>query len=329
MPDEKAAWPRVSAIAPTSTVPPILARALPGRTIHSIEPLSGGLSNALYRIRAGNPDESMVLRIYSRDPAACRKEIDLHRLIAPAVPVPEILYADCNGDPETPPHVLMRWVEGVTFREIKRLRLPPELADCARAIGAVLARIGAFTFVRPGAIGPALAIGERLIDNVPAFIDTCLSTPDFERRMDSRDRARLRRFVAHLAPAFAALDRESSLVHADFGAPNLLLHQVAGRWQVAAVLDWEFAFSGPPLCDIGHMLRYERQGSPRLEPHFSRAFRDHGGILPSGWRELSRALDLTALCEFLCRPTLPDPIVPELLELVSATIENRDPARNF
>jgi hypothetical protein len=71
------------------------------------------------------------------------------------------------------------------------------------------------------------------------------------------------------------------------------------------------------------MLRYERRSTPRIEPHFSLAFREHGGSLPPNWSELSRILDLTALCEFLARPSLPEEIVPELMELILATIENR------
>jgi hypothetical protein len=35
---------------------------------------------------------------------------------------------------------------------------------------------------------------------------------------------------------------------------------------------------------------------------------------------------LTALCESLTHDVLPDAVVPELLELVRATIEDRDPA---
>jgi aminoglycoside phosphotransferase (APT) family kinase protein len=303
-----------------TVLPRILARALPDHAILSCEPLAGGLSNAIYRIHVAGLADSFVLRLYSRDPAACRKEIDLHRLISPAVPVPEILHAECTGDPDTPPYILMRWVEGITFREIKRRRDPAEIAACARAIGAVLARIGAFTFDRPGAIGPALVIGPPLIESIPAFVEQCLATPDFERRVGPSDRLRLRQFFRDWAPALSALDGDRSLVHSDFGGPNLLLRQSAGRWQVAAVLDWEFAFSGTPLCDIGHMLRYERSDAPLIEPHFSNAFRDHGGMLPPDWRPLARAIDLTALCEFLARPTLPDDVLAEILELTFATL---------
>uniref|UniRef100_Q024T0 Aminoglycoside phosphotransferase n=1 Tax=Solibacter usitatus (strain Ellin6076) TaxID=234267 RepID=Q024T0_SOLUE len=308
-----------------TVLPRILARPFPGRTVLSCEPLAGGLCNAVYRIQVEGLADSFVLRLYSRDPAACRKEFDLHRLISPSVPVPEILYAECTGDPDTPPHILMRWVETITFREIKRRRDPAEIAACAQAIGAVLARIAAFTFDRAGAIGPDLVIGDPLIEGVPAFVEQCLATPDFERRMQPSDRLRLRDYIRGRAPALAELDRDRSLVHSDFGGPNILLRQSAGRWKVAAVLDWEFAFSGSPLCDVGHMLRYERRDAPRIEPHFSTAFRDHGGTLPPNWRDLARAFDLSALCEFLARPTLPADVLAEILELTLATLENREP----
>src|SRR6516225_6830209 len=67
-----------------TVLPRILARALPGHAILSCEPLAGGLSNAIYRIHVAGLADSFVLRLYSRDRAACRKELDLHRLISPA-----------------------------------------------------------------------------------------------------------------------------------------------------------------------------------------------------------------------------------------------------
>ena len=325
MPDEKAAWPRESpARLSTQQVAEIFARALPGHPAVSFDPLPGGLSNAMYRVRVAGLSEPLVLRLYSRDAAACRKEVEIHRLVAGRVPVPEILYADCAGEAETPPHVVMRWVEGVTFRQIKQRANIGEIAECARAIGTVLAHIGAFTFERPGVLGSGLAIGEPLCDSIPAFVETCLATAEFNRRMPCGDRARLHEFIWRWAPELSSLNGDHSLVHSDFGAPNLLLRETGGRRQVVAVLDWEFAFSGSPLCDVGHMMRYERLRRPRIEPHFSTAFRDHGGILPPNWSELSRVLDLTALCEFLTRPTLPEQVVPEIRELILATIENRD-----
>ena len=127
------------------------------------------------------------------------------------------------------------------------------------------------------------------------------------------------------AKDMAGLDEERCLVHGDFGKRNLLLQCVAGKWTVAAVLDWEFAISETPLIDIGHFLRYECAARPVAEPHFSEGFMSAGGKLPPGWRRLARAIDLIALCESLTHDELPDAVVAELIELIRATVEDRDP----
>ncbi len=94
---------------------------------------------------------------------------------------------------------------------------------------------------------------------------------------------------------------------------------------MAAVLDWEFAFSGSPLADVGHFLRYERQSRPLAEPYFSEGYLSAGGRLPDRWRRLARITDLIALCESLTHDDLATPIAEELAELVSATVDDRDP----
>jgi hypothetical protein len=81
----------------------------------------------------------------------------------------------------------------------------------------------------------------------------------------------------------------------------------------------------PEGGDVGNFLRYERSSRPLREPSFSSAFRDAGGVLPDDWRRLSRVVDLTSLCEILTRDPLPDDVVRDVLELASATLEDRDP----
>jgi fructokinase len=161
--------------------------------------------------------------------------------------------------------------------------------------------------------------------SVPRLIDLCLASERLQSRVDARLAERVRAFAWGLAVRLAGLDEERSLVHADFNSPNLLMRPAAGGWEVAAVLDWEFAFSGSPLWDVGNFLRYERRGRPLREPWFSRGCREEGLALPEDWRTLARAADLASLCEILTRDPLPQPIAAEVLELVAATVEDRDP----
>jgi len=62
--------------------------------------------------------------------------------------------------------------------------------------------------------------------------------------------------LAHQAEV-ATLPDQAVLVHADYNGKNLLMQSTHEGWQVAAVLDWEFAFAGSPLFDTGNFLRHE------------------------------------------------------------------------
>jgi hypothetical protein len=68
------------------------------------------------------------------------------------------------------------------------------------------------------------------------------------------------------------------------------------------VLDWEFAFSGSPLHDIGNMLRFGDELPPAYTTGFVDGFRDGAGELPPDWRPMSEALDLFAVADLLTRP---------------------------
>jgi aminoglycoside phosphotransferase (APT) family kinase protein len=116
-----------------------------------------------------------------------------------------------------------------------------------------------------------------------------------------------------------AVNAEVSLVHGDFNSPNIFVRQERGSWRVAAILDWEFAFAGSTLCDIGNMLRYERPAQPRYEPHFSRGLIDGGWRAPDDWFLRARLADLPALCELLSRDDVPEAVVIELRDLIEAT----------
>jgi hypothetical protein len=94
---------------------------------------------------------------------------------------------------------------------------------------------------------------------------------------------------------------------------------------VVAVLDWEFAIASSPLADIENFLRYELASRPLAEPHFSTGYRRAGGVLPEDWRRVGRLVGLTATCESLTHDELSEDIASELVELVRATAEDRDP----
>jgi aminoglycoside phosphotransferase (APT) family kinase protein len=282
------------------------------------------LRNTICKLRLDSSPAWIVLRIYQHDPALCQKEMDVMRLVAGAVPVPEVLHAAPHGFEDLPPFALLRYVEGITLRELKRSGDADAIAEAAHSAGETLAAIGRAAFSEPGWLAPGPTVPGPLLegaDPLPRFVDLCMASPIFEARVPAGLRSRTHEFVWSQARQYTNLSNEARLVHGDFNGRNLIVRRAAGRWSVAAVLDWEFAISGSPFDDLGNLLRYERIGRRVFEPHFSRGYQDAGGTLPHDWRHLARRADLIAICESLTHEQLPPDAAAELVELLRATVE--------
>jgi aminoglycoside phosphotransferase (APT) family kinase protein len=302
-------------------------RALPRARVVEAQFLADGLRNANFRLLLDSPAAPLVLRIYEHDASLCRKEVDVMRLVAGSVPVPEILHSQDCGEDDVPAFLLMRFVEGISFLALKRAGDREAIAQAAAAVGETLAFISRFTFATPGWLGPGPTVGAPLLsgpDPMPRFVDACLESANLQLRMPAVLRHQVHQLIWRHAPELAGLSGETRLVHGDFSRRNVLLRPTAGQWRVSAVLDWEFAVSGSPLADAGNFLRYERASRPLAEPHFSEGYRRAGGVLPPDWRRLARLVGLTATCESLTHDGLPAGIAAELVELAQATVENRD-----
>jgi len=318
---------------PRRTLPPpllerIVQTAFPRCHVVDVQPLTDGLRNANFKLQLDCVPDSFVLRIYEHDTSLCQKEVDLLRLIGVSIPVPELIYAEPCGCEDLPPFTFFRHIEGMSFHELKRCGDMGAIAQAAHSVGKTLAAIGRTAFSKSGWLAPGPSVTDPPLKGanpVPHFVDKCLESPNLRRRVRSSLQDRTHAFVWSLAPQLTYLDRQARLVHGDFGKRNLLVRSIAGQWSVAAVLDWEFAVSGSPLVDLGHFLRYERVSRPVAEPHFSNGYLEAGGKLPENWRQLARLIDLTTLCESLTHDELPDTVVTELVELIYATIDNRDP----
>jgi aminoglycoside phosphotransferase (APT) family kinase protein len=282
-------------------------------TIARAEVLSGGLINTNVKVEFSSNKPPVVLRFYRDDAAVCLKETALLRLLRSTVPVPEVLYVEPDGINGSPPFCILEFVNGLTFQELKRTGDLKSIQQAAASAGEILARIGQYQLPLPG-------LPEDDPDPIPHLHDSFLQSENLQRRIDASFRQKLHDFIWSWSDRLRAPNNERQLVHSDFGNRNILVDSVNGRWQVVAVLDWEFATSASPLIDVGHFLRYETRGAPLREPYFSRAFVEHGGVLPPDWRRLSQVLDLTGLVHCLTHDQLPDDVASEILLLIKSTL---------
>ncbi|PUA37760.1 aminoglycoside phosphotransferase [Paenibacillus elgii] len=303
---EKADWERREPFVRLSLAElnGLLESAFPGRSVEFAQSLGTGLSNSNYKIRMRGEERSYVLRIYRGDADVLRKEEAIARLVRSVVPVPAFLYTDASCARFPRPWALLEWHDGELLSSLRTTVSQEELASAAAALGRTLARVHAFPFQKAGLLGPELEI------RTPMRLDEAMFTGFAEQSLMHGEAGRLlgscrTEALWAMCRRHAGLLEEQpnvySLIHSDFNGRNVLLApDGAGGSEVTAVLDWEFAFAGPPLVDIGNMLRYEPPGS-EFGRHFIRGYVQGGGVLPERWELKSKLADLIALLDLLNR----------------------------
>lgn len=302
----------------------LIQSALPGRDVIAFELLRGGLANTNYKIEVSGLHRSLVVRVYERDGSAARKEIEIYRLIDGTVPLPEVLYADTEGRNYERPYVVSEWIEGVTLDDLLKDGRSEDTASAGRATGEALARMGRHTFPRAGFFRTELDVDDSFdvgSSGVLAFIHDALFQAMAGERLGQDLRDRLWDQVDRHARLFRVVDGTASLAHADFNGSNILMRPGSLGWEVAAILDWEFAFSGSPLFDVGNLLRNQERVDAAFESEFSAAFVENGGTLPNEWRKVTRLLDLVNLCTFLNVPEAGPTVVRDTMGLVQNTVD--------
>ncbi|HZC06206.1 MAG TPA: aminoglycoside phosphotransferase family protein [Ktedonobacterales bacterium] len=318
-------WDRRSALVrvDTATLERLLAPRWLGARVTSAEHVSGGLANTNYRVTLADRADPVVVRFYTREPQACAREAALLRLVAGRVPVPEALYVEPEAGRFTWPYIVLSWMDGTPLIDALPDLPRAEALGLATELGAVAARIGSFTFAEPGFLGPDLRIRERLViepNSLRSYLGEMLGGTAGER-LGPTLTARLLAQIDANANALAPLAGSRSLIHADYKDGNILVRRESDGWHVTAVLDWEFAFVGASIFDLGSLLRREQSLPPGFAVACVAGYRAAGGFAPPGWRLMTLLMDLINLCDFLNSPHVRAGMVADLTALVRDTVE--------
>ena len=95
------------------------------------------------------------------------------------------------------------------------------------------------------------------------------------------------------APRLASLNSTPTLVHSDFKPSNV---KWSAKEKSVVVFDWEFAWAGPPMFDLGQFFRWN------LPSSFRRGFeRGYGNDLTDHWQLDVELFDLLNLANFVIR----------------------------
>lgn len=263
--DPEAEWQRR---APRKPLREEVERRL-GPTGQPLTLLDGGRANTNIRIGTDR-----VLRIYERDPGAVAKERLLLSRGWTRFRVPRVL---SSGD------------DFLLLEYVPHEPLPGDRAH-GRAVGAALAEIHETSFPCAGFLGASLSVESPFGPQFETLRSYALSSLDGEA---GELRTQVARFLERNERALSDELSSARLLHGDFKASNLRRLPGGGL----LVLDWEFAYAGSPLLDIGQILRW--RPPPDFVTGFSEAYVAGGGELRPGWRRWAAASDLFNLAGML------------------------------
>jgi aminoglycoside phosphotransferase (APT) family kinase protein len=267
-----------------------------------LSPLDGGYSGESFR--ATSPDGAdLVVRVYQRQPDRAAVDASLLRLVRGIIPVPEVV--EVRLATATEPAVLVTdYVPGLPMDRL--LDDPPDDLDwetLGLSTGHLLGRLSGIPFVRSGAFtGPELvaepgSLPTDLAEFAQGYRDTgrlaAWSDRDWDALLDLIDIAESMLDPGQRHP----FDDRVVLVHSDFNPKNLVVDVDSS--DVAAVVDWEFAYAGAPYADLGNLTRFERD--PRLIEPVLDAFVAQAPALADDALDRGRASDLWALVELAGR----------------------------
>jgi aminoglycoside phosphotransferase (APT) family kinase protein len=309
----------------TATIGWLVRAGLADARVTSHRRLLGGKSNTNIAVDLADAPKRVVLRLYQRDPAQARKEAALCKLLAERkAPIARMLYFADDGEIVGNPYALMEWIGAERLEVVAQDIGPAGFVELAPGIGKALAAIHAITFPRTGFFADDLRIPEPVDmgrDGLLAYLRRCLLDGVGGARLGEKLTTEVIAFVEREGNRLDAWLKKPCLTHADFNASNILVKKnAAGRWTVAAVLDWEFAFSGSAAFDFGNLLRPPMGDSKGFVDGLTTAYKKAGGTLPDDWRRIARIADLYSWADFLARPDPGHAVIKDARRMVEATI---------
>jgi Ser/Thr protein kinase RdoA (MazF antagonist) len=224
---------------------------------------------------------------------------------APEVPVPKVLWRASGSFPGALAAFAMTHIEGHLLANIEDNLSTANCRDICEQLASVAARIHDLRFPQCGLLGPGPTVTEPFptyAAGTVGFMESCLDNANLQSRLGAERHRCLQHCITHRTDLHEPF-LTNQLCHSDFNQKNFLIHRNAnGRHHLAAVLDWEFAFSGSSVIDIGNFLRFEHESPTAESSWFADAYRAAGGHLDKPWREQSLFADLLAQCAFLIDP---------------------------
>lgn len=319
-------WSRAQAalVLQLPDVTKLVSAAVPGASATSSTP-AGGLANTVLDVRLDKHPWRVLLRLYQRAPAEAWKETAITDLVGSrGVPTARFLHFAERNEVTGHPYAVLEWIDGKPLEEFATTVDDEALAPLSRRVGGVLARIHSIQFNQAGTFDRQLNVAAPIAmgrAGLQAHLQHCLVEALGGERLGPSLTGRVMKFVERHGQILNRWPGTPCLVHADFHGANIVVCQnEAAQWDVGGILDWEYAHSGSPSLDLGHLLRPplgERRGFAQA---IGEGYREVGGTLPEGWVRIARIADLQAWADLLNRPEIGDAVIADARRIIARTI---------
>lgn len=284
-----------------------------------------GCSNSNYKVTFQDKSiKPVVIRIYMREHSAMRLEAALYKLVHDKIPVPNYLYLDKTCQTFPFPYAIIEWVEGTLMRDIVLSGDETDISQCTFEAGCYVDQLRRITLPERGFFQDNLEI--RAFTNKEEylpFVFNLLENPTVQQSLGKPLVKAISRLIKWNA-ILLATEREPNLTHADYDPSNLIFKKIDGRWQLVALLDWEFSFSGSYLLDMGMMLRYSHKLPEVFEKQFIAGIQSNGFKLSRYWKKKTKLLDILSLLYLAnINPLTTKPnLNQDIIGLLNYTVDN-------
>lgn len=314
---------------------------LPGhrslKELQSLHLLEGGKRNTNYKLCFRN-HSPLVLRIYEADDTGPCRDRTIADLLGKTIPLPQMVYCSSDSTLQGPdereilskqtgnrPIALFEFIEGIHPFDLFRRGSPSEIdAFLADLMGHLHRVHEARSYSHHGLLNTDLEYREVFQSTRESFedyISWALSERSIRRRLGAPLRQELARYAKEKAPLLDEVD-DHSLAHGDFKLSNLLIKTTGGAPKVAAILDWEYAFSGSLLFDLAIFLRHKKTLSYPLAAGVERAFSTLDYSLPKNFIAITETLDLMNLLGFLRGSQNRENLYAQVRKLIETTLQD-------
>jgi aminoglycoside phosphotransferase (APT) family kinase protein len=283
---------------PSKVIHKMVELGCPDLKLSSFEIISGGCANPNIKILLEGEEHPLLLRIYLRDKNSAILEQNLYKLLGSKVPVPIIYYVGYIDDYH---FAICQFIQGITLRNLLLSDVPHNVEAIMKEVGLILAKFSKIEFAEAGFFDQNLNIIERTSRaSYLTFVDQLWQNQFICQTLNPAIINKIKDYLNKYAELLPN-ENEKHLVHGDFDPANILVKQVDGIWKIAAILDWEFAFSGSIIFDVANCLRYAHHMPDLFSISFLEGLENGGVVLPDNWQITAHLLNLVSLLDILGR----------------------------